>query len=223
MVTAVQRAVRRCMVRYLHALGKQFQSKSGVCPCQDEVLSRGYHIIARYIICKNSQDVTNSVRQHSEVIRERLCMHADRSNDDQPRSDRTSEAVELLQGMDPSMRDNIIIRIIDMTDPSHSTVRSPAYNTEQRGRPAGKNEQSRRRIPSILQSYTSGSRGASNSSSDASVTLPAATSRVCKDQSTAPPMSDPFIQELPEAYQDFISHIVDVQVDGHCGFRVIAA
>ncbi|XP_057469657.1 uncharacterized protein LOC130758736 [Actinidia eriantha] len=36
-------------------------------------------------------------------------------------------------------------------------------------------------------------------------------------------MSDPFIQELPEAYQDFISYIVNVQADGHCGFRAIAA
>ena len=89
----------------------------------------------------------------------RLCMHADRSNAAEPRSDRTSEVFELLQGMDPSTRDNMINRIIDMTDPSHSTVRSPAYNTEHRGRPAGRNEQSRRRIPSILESYSSGSRG----------------------------------------------------------------
>ncbi|GFZ21804.1 hypothetical protein Acr_29g0009660 [Actinidia rufa] len=125
--------------------------------------------------------------------------------------------------MDPSMRDNMITRIIDMTDPSHSTIRSPAYNTEHRGRPADKNEQSRRRIPSIPKSYTSGSRGASNSSPDGSITLPATTSRLRKDQPTTPPMSDPFIQELPEAYQDFISHIVDVQADGHCGFRAIAA
>ncbi|GFZ15589.1 hypothetical protein Acr_24g0017790 [Actinidia rufa] len=152
-----------------------------------------------------------------------LCMHADRSNDDQPRSDRTSEVVELLQGMDPSTRDNMITRIIDMTDPSHNTIRSPAYNTEHRGRPTGKSEQSRRRIPSILQSYTSGSRGASNSSPDASVTIPATTSRLRKDKPTSSPMSDPFIQELPGAYQDFISHIVDVQADGHCGFRAIAA
>ncbi|GFZ21224.1 hypothetical protein Acr_29g0003860 [Actinidia rufa] len=153
----------------------------------------------------------------------RLCMHTDRSNDDQPRSDRTSEVVELLQGMDPSTRDNMITRIIDMTDPSNSTIRSPAYNTEHRGRPAGKNEQSRRRIPSIPKSYTSGSRGASNSSPDGSITLPVTTSRLRKDQPTAQPMSDPFIQELPEAYQDFISHIVDVQADGHCGFRAIVA
>ncbi|GFY99079.1 hypothetical protein Acr_13g0004800 [Actinidia rufa] len=104
-----------------------------------------------------------------------------------PFSVRTSEVVELLQGMDPSTRDNMITRIIDMTDPSHR------------------------------------SRGASNSSPDGSITLPATTSRLRKDQPTAPPMSDPFIQELPEAYQDFISHIVDVQANGHCGFRAIAA
>ena len=86
-------------------------------------------------------------------------MHADRSNDDEPRSDRTSKILELLQEMDPSTRHNMINRIIDITDPSHSTIRSPAYNTKHRGRPTGKDEQSRRRIHSILESYTSGSRG----------------------------------------------------------------
>ncbi|XP_057459246.1 uncharacterized protein LOC130749908 [Actinidia eriantha] len=130
----------------------------------------------------------------------RLYMHADRQAADDPRSDRTSEVFELLQGMDPSARDNMINRIIDMADPSNSTVRSPAYNTEYKGRPAGRNEQSKRRIPSILESYSSGSKGASNLTPDTQVTLPAANSRVRKNQPPTPPIFDPFIQELPEAY-----------------------
>ena len=55
----------------------------------------------------------------------RLCMYADRFNDDESRSDKTSEILKLLQGMDPLTRHNMISRIIDMTDPSYSTVRSP--------------------------------------------------------------------------------------------------
>ena len=129
-----------------------------------------------------------------------LCMHADRFNVDEPRYDKTSEVLELLQGMDTSMRHNMINMIIDMTDPSHSTVRSPTYNTEHRGRPVGKDDQSRRRIPSILESYTSESRGPSNSTPETPVTLSARNSRVRKNQPPALSIFNPFIQELPEAY-----------------------
>ncbi|XP_057492975.1 uncharacterized protein LOC130778487 [Actinidia eriantha] len=114
----------------------------------------------------------------------------------------------------------MINAIIDMTDPSHSTVRSLVYNMEHRGRPAGKNEQSRRRTP-ILESSTSESKGASNSTLDTPVTQTATIPRVRYNQPPAPPILDSFIQELLEVYQDFISYTVDVQADDHCGFRAI--
>ncbi|KAI8538325.1 hypothetical protein RHMOL_Rhmol09G0093700 [Rhododendron molle] len=49
-----------------------------------------------------------------------------------------------------------------MADPSRSTVRPPSYNTEHRGRPAGRDEQSTRRIPSFSEASTSGSRTATS-------------------------------------------------------------
>ncbi|GFY89206.1 hypothetical protein Acr_06g0011460 [Actinidia rufa] len=45
-----------------------------------------------------------------------------RSTDDESRSDMTSEVLELLQGIDPSTRDNMINRIVDMIDPSHRAI-----------------------------------------------------------------------------------------------------
>ena len=47
-----------------------FLLQGGVCPCQAEAVSREYHVITRYIICENSQDVENSIRHHLEIIRE---------------------------------------------------------------------------------------------------------------------------------------------------------
>ncbi|KAF7133230.1 hypothetical protein RHSIM_Rhsim09G0132800 [Rhododendron simsii] len=52
----------------------------------------------------------------------------------------------------------MIDRIIDMTDPSQSTIRGPAYNTAHRGRPTGREEQSGRCIPSFTEALTSSSR-----------------------------------------------------------------
>ncbi|XP_057465757.1 uncharacterized protein LOC130755383 [Actinidia eriantha] len=38
-----------------------------------------------------------------------------------------------------------------------------------------------------------------------------------------PPIHDTYIEKLPVDLQRYISHTVDVQPDGHCGFRAIAA
>ncbi|GFS32186.1 hypothetical protein Acr_00g0021210 [Actinidia rufa] len=97
-------------------------------------------------------------------------------------------------------------------------VRAPAYNTEHRGRPIGKDEQSRRHIPSFEDASTSGSR----------ITQPTTTSRGrgrCGRRSVVrnPPIHDAYIEKLPVDLQRYISHTVDVQPDGHCGFRAIAA
>ncbi|XP_058223227.1 uncharacterized protein LOC131332936 [Rhododendron vialii] len=62
----------------------------------------------------------------------KLSMRAPIVNDDGERSDRTYEVVDRLRGMDQSTRVHMIDRIIDMTDPSQSTVRGPAYNTAHR-------------------------------------------------------------------------------------------
>ena len=88
----------------------------------------------------------------------RLTMHAHGLNDEGVRPNRTSHVVEILDGMDPHMREHMIDRFIDMADPSQSTVRAPSYNTEHRGRPTGRDEQSRGRIPSFQDVSTSGSK-----------------------------------------------------------------
>ncbi|KAI8565765.1 hypothetical protein RHMOL_Rhmol03G0286900 [Rhododendron molle] len=111
-------------------------------------------------------------------------------------------------------------RIIDMTDPSQSTVRGLAYNTAHRGRPTGKEEQSGRRIPSFIE--------ASTSSSGVESRRRGRGARVRKTQAnhaqfSVPPISTDYFRHLPQAYQHYISHINDVQGDGHYGFRAIAA
>ncbi|XP_058183538.1 uncharacterized protein LOC131301332 [Rhododendron vialii] len=153
-------------------------------------------------------------------------MHANEFNDKGTRPDRTSQVVEILDEMDPCMREHIIGKFINMTDPSHSTVRPPSYNTEHRGRPVGRDEQSTRRIPSFSETSTSGSRTATSQvrgrgrrgrGSGVRNTQPT------HSQSLVPPIPDRYIQRLPQAYQRYISHTVDVKGDGHCGFRAITA
>ncbi|XP_058180055.1 uncharacterized protein LOC131298592 [Rhododendron vialii] len=132
----------------------------------------------------------------------RLSMHATEFNEEGARPDRTSQVVEILDGMDPPMREHIIDRIIDMADPSCSTVRPPSYNTEHRGRPTGsKTATSRVR--------GRGRRGRGFGASNTQFIVPSITNR--------------YIQRLPQAYQRYVSHTVDVLGDGHCGFRAIAA
>ncbi|GFY85661.1 hypothetical protein Acr_04g0003990 [Actinidia rufa] len=105
-----------------------------------------------------------------------------------------------------------------MANPSQSTVRALAYNTEHRGRPIGRDEQSRRHITSFEDASTSGSR----------ITQPTTTSRGrgrCGSRSVVrnPPIHDTYNEKLPVDLQRYISHTVDVQPDGHCRFRAIAA
>ena len=145
----------------------------------------------------------------------RLSMHAHGFNDEGARPNRTSHVVEILDGMDPHMREHMIDRFFDMADPSQSTVRAPAYNTEHRGRPIGRDEQSRRPFEDAS---TSGSR----------VTQPTATSRGRGRRGRRsvvrnPPIRDTYIEKLLMDLQRYISHTIDVQPDGHCGFRAIAA
>ncbi|XP_057510789.1 uncharacterized protein LOC130793166 [Actinidia eriantha] len=106
-----------------------------------------------------------------------------------------------------------------MENPSQSTVRAPSYNTEHKGRPKGKDEQSRRHsFSSFEHASTSGFR----------VTKPTSRSRGRGRHGKglgvrSPPIRDTYIEKLPVALQRYISHTVDVQPDGHCGFRAIAA
>ncbi|XP_057465691.1 uncharacterized protein LOC130755302 [Actinidia eriantha] len=37
-----------------------------------------------------------------------------------------------------------------------------------------------------------------------------------------PPIHDTYIEKLPVALQIYISHTIDIQLDGHCGFKKIA-
>ncbi|XP_058217409.1 protein FAR1-RELATED SEQUENCE 5-like [Rhododendron vialii] len=150
----------------------------------------------------------------------KLSMRAPIVNDDGERPDRTYEVVDRLRGMDQSTREHMIDRIIDMTDPSQSTVRGPAYNTAHRGRPTGREEQSGRRIPSFTEISTSSSRIESGRRGRGDGVRK--TQANC-DEFSVPSIRIDYIQHLPRAYQHYISHINDVRGDGHCGFRAIAA
>ncbi|XP_057485845.1 uncharacterized protein LOC130772121 [Actinidia eriantha] len=148
-----------------------------------------------------------------------LSMDIHEFNDEGARPNRTSHVVDILDRMDPHIREHMIDRFINMADPSQSTVRAPSYNTEHRGRPKGKDEQSRRRsFLSFEYASTSGSR----------VTQPKATFQGRGRQGRGlgvrnSPIRDTYIEKLPVALQRYISHTIDVQADGHCGFRAIAA
>ncbi|XP_058181194.1 uncharacterized protein LOC131299627 [Rhododendron vialii] len=151
----------------------------------------------------------------------KLSMHATEFNEEGTRPNRTSQVVEILDGMDPPTREYIIDKIIDMAGPSRSIVRPPSYNTKHRGRPVGRDEQSTRRIPSFSEASTSGSRIAISRGRGRG--RRGRGSGVRNTQFIVPPIADSYIQRLPQAYQRYISHIVDVLGDGRCGFRAIAA
>ncbi|KAI8554431.1 hypothetical protein RHMOL_Rhmol05G0098400 [Rhododendron molle] len=133
-----------------------------------------------------------------------LSMHAQRHTDEGARSDRAAELIERLNEMDSDSRESMMDRFLDMADPSRCTVRPPAYNTEHRGRPTVRDEQSRGRIPSFIVST-------SESRASRIPTLRRTNGR------------DHLVEKFPQQYQRYIFHCVDVRPDGHCGFRAIAA
>ncbi|GFZ09653.1 hypothetical protein Acr_21g0002520 [Actinidia rufa] len=92
----------------------------------------------------------------AEEASHQLAVHG--GNEEGARPNKTSHVVEILDGMDPHMREHMIDKFFDMADPSQSTVRAPAYNTEHKGRPIDRDEQRRRHIPSFEDASTSGSR-----------------------------------------------------------------
>ncbi|CAM8953518.1 unnamed protein product [Rhodiola kirilowii] len=158
----------------------------------------------------------------------RLSMHAWNQPNEESRRDRTSYVVEILDKMNPEMRDHMIDQFLDMADPSQSTVRVPSYNVERKGRPSDKDERNRRRMPSFVDISTSGSgvnqksliepkRGRHKSGSGVRSTTPN------NDHSRFPSTYDIYIDQLPAVMHQYISKIVDVAPDGHCGFRAIAA
>ncbi|XP_058185777.1 uncharacterized protein LOC131303002 [Rhododendron vialii] len=149
----------------------------------------------------------------------KLSMRAPIVNDEGERLDRTYEVIDRLRGMDQSTREHMIDRIIDMRDPSQSTVRGPAYNTAHRGRPTGREEQSGRHIPSFTEASTSSSRVESRRRGRGEGVHKTQANRA---EFSVPSIPTDYIQHLPRAYQHYISHINDVRDDGHCVFRAIA-
>jgi hypothetical protein len=141
-------------------------------------------------------------------------MKANGLNDEGEQPDETSHVVEMLQGMDPRMRKHMIDRFVDMADPSHSSVRAPSYNTEHKGRPVGKAEQSGRRIPSCTEASTLRGKGKGKN---------ARRERVEKEREEKEREEVNYIQYLPWQFHLYMSHTKDVKGDGHCGFRAIAA
>ncbi|XP_057478773.1 uncharacterized protein LOC130766091 [Actinidia eriantha] len=113
----------------------------------------------------------------------RLSMHVHGGNEEGARPNRTSHVIEILDGMDPHMREHMIDKFFDMADPSQSTDHSTDYNV------------SREREREMWE----------------------------RSVVRNPPIHDTYIEKLPVDLQRYISHTVDVQPDGHCGFRAIAA
>ena len=70
----------------------------------------------------------------------RLSMHVHCFNDKGAWPNRTSHIIEILDGMEPHMREHMIDKFFDMANPSQSAIRNPSYNIEHRGRPTGKDE-----------------------------------------------------------------------------------
>ncbi|CAM8915042.1 unnamed protein product [Rhodiola kirilowii] len=158
----------------------------------------------------------------------RLSMHVYDQPNEESRRNRTSHVVDILDKMNPEMRDHMIDRFLDMADPSQSTVRVPSYNIERKGRPSDKDERIRRRMPSFVDISTSGSgvyqknitspkRGRHKKGSGVRSTTST------NDHSRVPSTYDIYIDQLPMVMHHYISDIVDVAPDGHCGFRAIAA
>ncbi|XP_058192079.1 uncharacterized protein LOC131309467 [Rhododendron vialii] len=140
---------------------------------------------------EKSLNIPRHKQLHDDILI-RLSMHATEFNEKGTRPDRTSQVVEILDGMDPPI-----------------------------GQPARRDEQSTRHIPFFSEASTSGSR------------IPTSRVRgrgrrgrgsgVRNTQFIVPPIPNRSIQRLPQAYQRYISHTVDVLGDGHCVFRAIAA
>ncbi|KAL9672397.1 hypothetical protein QQ045_028647 [Rhodiola kirilowii] len=155
-------------------------------------------------------------------------MHVYDQPNEESRRNRTSHIVDILDKMNPKMWDHMIDRFLDMADPSQSTVRVPSYNIERKGRPSDKDERIRRRMPSFVDISTSGSgvyqknitspkRGRHKKGSGVRSTTST------NDHSRVPSTYDIYIYQLPVVMHHYISDIVDVAPDGHCGFRAIAA
>ncbi|KAI8560152.1 hypothetical protein RHMOL_Rhmol04G0233700 [Rhododendron molle] len=185
----------------IHKQAERTDNEIGLCFCKIK-RTHGlpcFHDIALYRSVDRPIPLS-SIHPHWSM----LSMHAQRHIDEGARPDRAAQLIERLNEMDSDSRESMMDRFLDMADPSRCTVRPPAYNTEHRGRPTGRDDQSRSHIPSFTVS-----------------TSESPTSRI--------PISrrsngrDHLVEKFPQQYQRYISHCVDVQPDGHCGFRAIAA
>ncbi|CAM8905633.1 unnamed protein product [Rhodiola kirilowii] len=157
----------------------------------------------------------------------RLSMHVYNRPEESQRN-KTSHVVEILDKMNPEMRDHMIDRFLDMADPSQSTVRVPSYNIERKGRPSDKDSRKRRRMPSFVDISTSGSGVNQKNVKSPKRGRYKRGSGVCSttstnDHSRVPSTYDIYINQLPVVMHHYISDIVDVAPDDHCGFRAIAA
>ncbi|GFY92614.1 hypothetical protein Acr_08g0010100 [Actinidia rufa] len=125
--------------------------------------------------------------QSIDVHWRRLSMHVHGGNEEGARQNRTSHVIEILDGMDPHMREHMIDKFFDMADPSQNASTSGSRITQLTTTSRGRGRCGRR---SVVRN---------------------------------PPIHDTYIEKLPVDLQRYISHTVDVQPDGHCGFRAIAA
>ncbi|GAB2282342.1 hypothetical protein Dimus_039539 [Dionaea muscipula] len=110
-------------------------------------------------------------------------------------------------------------KIINWIKPSKSEIREPSYQTSHKSRPSSKEERSGARIKSFLE------RVASMRSGSKSMGIKSFRSQSIGSGSTVKGTNNDhvFRSLLPAAYQHNIDYIVDIQVDGNCGFRAVVA
>ncbi|KAI8572369.1 hypothetical protein RHMOL_Rhmol01G0193000 [Rhododendron molle] len=185
----------------IHKQAERTDNETGLCFCKIKK-THGlpcFHDIALYRSVDRPIPLS-SIHPHWSM----LSMHAQRHTDEGARADRAAQLIERLNEMDSDSRESMMDRFLNMADPSRCTVRPPAYNTEHMSRPTGRDGQSRGHIPSFT---------VSTSESPAS-RIPISRRSNGRDH---------LVEKFPQQYQRYISHCVDVQPDGHCGFRAIAA
>ncbi|XP_058202756.1 uncharacterized protein LOC131317202 [Rhododendron vialii] len=183
----------------IHNQAQRTDNEAGLCVCKIK-RTHGlpcFHDIALYRSVDRPIPLS-SIHPHWS----KLSMHAQRHTDEGTRSDRTTQLIERLNEMDSDSRESMMDRFLDMADPSRCTVRPPAYNTEHRGRPTGRDEQNRGHIPSFTVS-TSESRAS------------------CIPTLRRSNGMDHLVEKFPQQYQRYIFHCVDVRLDSYCGFRAL--
>ncbi|GAB2287615.1 hypothetical protein Dimus_037942 [Dionaea muscipula] len=133
--------------------------------------------------------------------------------------DAREEAIKSLDSLEEAPRRHMFRRIINWIKSSKSEIREPSYHTSHKGRPSSKEERSGARIKSFLEHATSMRSGSKSMGTKSFRSQSIGSASTVEGTNN----DDVFRSLLPAAYQHNIKCIVDVQADGNCRFRAVAA